>query len=404
MELFDNEFKQWVEEHVNDNVAALRLRYASASTEIKEAISQIEYRQKAADKFLKCRRMGGGAEAAECNFAPQWFPTALSVEQASSATVACFHAAVVAPLRSLLDMTMGLGVDAAAVALLDGAKVTAIERDSRLCLFAKENYRGIANMDIVNVDSVEWLRGTESMFDWIFIDPARRDNIGRRVYNIHDCTPDVAEILPLMLEHASDVLVKLSPMLDISATIADLRHVRKIYIVEERGDVRELLVHISRDVESDSATTEIEAVSVDWNFTFTRAQETEAAERYAEPAAGEYLYEPAPAVMKAAPFKLLCDKFNIGALHPNTHLYVSPRKIDGFPGKRYGIEAVIPYNSKYIKRFAKEYPAASVSVRNFPCTAAALRAKLKVREGDTVKVAGVTLKGGSQVLIVMRRV
>lgn len=388
---------------MNDNVTALRLRHASASPEIKEAVSQIEYRQKAADKFMKCRQPGGGAETVDCSFAPQWFPTALSVEQASSATVACFHAAVVAPLRSLLDMTMGLGVDAAAIATLDGAEVTAIERDSRLCLFAGENYRDIANMKIINADSVEWLRSTDRMFDWIFIDPARRDDIGRRVYNIHDCTPDVAEILQLMLTHARDVLVKLSPMLDISATIADLRHVRKVYIVEERGDVRELLAHISRDVESDSDSTEIEAVSVDWKFSFTRAQEAAAAERYAEPAAGEYLYEPSPAIMKAAPFKLLCERFDVGALHPNTHLYVSPRKIDGFPGKRYRIEAVIPYGSKYIKRFAKEYPAASVSVRNFPCTAAALRAKLKVKESDTVKVAGVTLKGGCQMLLVMRK-
>lgn len=403
MELFDNEFKEWVEEHVHDNVTALRLRHASASPEIKEAVSQIEYRQKAADKFMKCRQPGGNAETVDCSFAPQWFPTALSVEQASSATVACFHAAVVAPLRSLLDMTMGLGVDAAAIATLDGAEVTAIERDSRLCLFAKENYRDIANMKIINADSVEWLRRTDRMFDWIFIDPARRDDIGRRVYNIHDCTPDVAEILPLMLTHARDVLVKLSPMLDISATIVDLRHVRKVCIVEERGDVRELLAHISRDVESNSDSTEIEAVSVDWKFSFTRAQEAAAAERYAEPAAGEYLYEPSPAIMKAAPFKLLCERFDVGALHPNTHLYVSPRKIDGFPGKRYRIEAVIPYASKYIKRFAKEYPAASVSVRNFPCTAAALRAKLKVKESDTVKVAGVTLKGGSQMLLVMRK-
>ena len=153
MELFDNEFKKWVEEHVNDNVTALRLRHASASPEIKEAVSQIEYRQKAADKFMKCRQPGGGAETVECSFAPQWFPTALSVEQASSATVACFHAAVVAPLRSLLDMTMGLGVDAAAIATLDGAEVTAIERDSRLCLFAKENYRDIANMKILNAEA-----------------------------------------------------------------------------------------------------------------------------------------------------------------------------------------------------------------------------------------------------------
>lgn len=403
MELFDQDFQRWIEEHGGEDVARLRLRHAGDCDVVKEAVSQIEYDRKAGDKFRKCRLMGGEAGDVDCSFCPRWFPTALSVEQASSATMACFHASLVGKGSRVLDMTMGLGVDAAAIAYLDNAKVTAIERDERLCLFAEANYRDIPNLEVVNADSVEWLRRSQQKFDCIFIDPARRDDIGRRVFNIHDCTPDIAEILPLLLGHAPQVLVKLSPMLDIAATIADLKHVARVYIIEERGDVRELLVHVSREAVSDTATTEIEAVNVESRFLFNRAEEAAATERYAMPAAGEYLYEPSPAVMKAGPFKLLCERFDVGALHPNTHLYVSPEKIEGFPGKRYLIEAVIPYASKYIKRFAKDYPAASVSVRNFPCPAATLKAKLKVKESDAVKVAGVTLKGGSQVLIVMRK-
>lgn len=403
MELFDNDFQRWIAEHGSEDAAKLRLRHAGDTAEIKEAISQIEYSRKAGDKFRKCQTMGNRDYPDDCGFCPHWFPSALSVEQASSATMACFHASLVGKESRVLDMTMGLGVDAAAIAYLDNAAVTAIERDERLCLFAGANYCGIPNIEIVNADSVEWLRASHLTYDWIFIDPARRDDIGRRVFNIHDCTPDIAEILPLLLEHAPDVLVKLSPMLDISATVSDLKHVSKIYVVEDRGDVRELLVHISRDAHSDSDNTEIVAVSVGSEFMFTRAQEAAAVERYSNPVAGGYLYEPSPAIMKAGPFRLLCERFDVGALHPNTHLYASADMVDGFPGKRYRIEAVIPYASKYIKRFAKDYPAASVSVRNFPCQAAALKAKLKVKESDTVRVAGVTLKGGSQVLIVMRK-
>lgn len=402
MNLFDDDFKKWIDDHIREEVSAMRLRFAGAVPEIKEAISQIEYRQKAADKF---RRSGslGEIEFDDCGFAPRWFPTALSVEQASSASVAAFHASLVAPGSRVLDMTMGLGVDAAAIALLDDARVTAIERDSRLCMFARENYRNIKNLEIINADSVEWLRETSKMFDVIFIDPARRDDIGRRVYNIHDCTPNVAELLPLMLSHAPVVLIKLSPMLDISATITDLDHVAEVYVVEDRGEVRELFVRIDKNVVPDIDATPVEIVNAEGRFVFTRGQEAEAPECYAEPAGGEYLYEPSPGVMKAGPFKLLCERFDVGALHPNTHLYVSNGMVTGFPGKRYLIEAVIPYSSKYIKRFAKDYPAASVSARNFPCTAAQLKTKLKVKESDVVKVVGVTLKGGRQVLIVMRR-
>ena len=395
MELFDREFQEWIDQHGADDTASLRLRYANAHQSVKEAILQIECRAKADNKFARVNPLGGAVAPAAVKFAPRWFPTALSVEQATSASVACFHAAVVAPVASLLDMTMGLGVDAAAIASLSGAAVTAIERDARLCQFAHANYRPIKDL--------EWLHTAGRTFDAIFIDPARRANIGRRVSNIHDCTPDVAEILPLMFQHAPDVYVKLSPMLDIAATIAYLKHVVKVYIVEERGEVRELFVHLNRDAMPIADDAEIEAVSSSGMLSFTRRREAEASERYAEPTPGAYLYEPSPAVMKAAPFRLLSAKYDVAALHPNTHLYLSTTPIDGFPGKRYRIIEVMPYSSKYIKRFAKTYPAASVSVRNFPCTAAILRNKLKIKEDDCLKVIGATLKGGAQVMIIAQK-
>lgn len=403
MTLFDDEFTKWIDDNCHIDVATLRLRHAKASHEIKEAISQIECRIKAGDKFSRCRPIGDCVSIATPISVPQWFPSPLSVEQATSLSVANFHASLIPSDCRLLDMTMGLGVDSATITAAKNANTIAIERDERLCQFAQANYRNLSNFTIVNADSVEWLRNSDLTFDWIFIDPARRDDIGRRVYNIHDCTPDVAELLPLMLSHAPNILVKLSPMLDISATIADLQHVSKIYVVEERGDVRELLVHINKDAKSDIATTEIVAINENATFVFSRQQEALAVEFYSEPIAGAYLYEPYPMIMKTGSFKLLCDRYKVGALHPNTHLYVSDCKIENFPGKGYKIKEVIPFNSKYIKRLSKDYPEASVSVRNFPFTAAQLRAKLKVKESDILKIMGVTLKGGQRVLIIMER-
>ena len=404
MPLFDENFIKWIEANRNIDVAKLRLRYANASNDIKEAISQIECRLKAGDKFSRCRPIGGCVVSdTPVNF-PQWFPSPLSVEQATSLSVACFHASLIPENCRLLDMTMGLGMDSATIATKNNIETIAIERDERLCQFAAANYRNLKNFTIINADSVDWLRNTTLTFDWIFIDPARRDNVGHRVYNIHDCTPDVAEILPMMLAHSSNILIKLSPMLDIAATIADLKRVANIYIVEEKGDVRELLVHINHDAIDEAESTNIVAVNESGRFEFDRKQEATATESYSVPIAGDYIYEPYPMIMKAGPFKLLCTRYNVGALHPNTHLYTSNCIIDEFPGKKYKIENVVPYNSKYIKRLAKDYPEASISVRNFPLTASQLRAKLKVKEGDALKISGVTLKDGQRVLLIMNRI
>lgn len=402
MELYDNEFECWIESHIHDDAMSLRLKHGKDPI-LAEAIVQIECRNKARGKFDRAVPM---ACIGSNNFKlPEirWYPAALSVEQATSASVAAFHASLVEKGSRVLDMTMGLGMDASMIALNDDAEVTAIEQNPRLCDIARLNYRNIGGLEIVNADSVEWLGNHGECFDWIFIDPARRDSAGKRVYNLHDCTPDVTELLPLMLDRAPNVLVKLSPMLDIAATIADLGHVACLYVVEERGECRELLVHINRDVNLSVDDTPIRVVSANFDFCFTRRQEAMAEERHAQPEAGGCLCEPSAAMMKAAPFRLLSQRFDMAAIQANTHLYVGNKHNPDFPGKTYRIVEVLPYISKVIKRFSRSYPSASVAVRNFPVAAAALRSKLKVKDGDDIKVYGVTDLNNAPVLISARR-
>ena len=155
MPLFDENFIKWIETNRNIDVAKLRLRYANASNDIKEAISQIECRLKAGDKFSRCRPIGGCVVPdTPVNF-PQWFPSPLSVEQATSLSVACFHASLIPENCRLLDMTMGLGMDSATIATKNNIETIAIERDERLCQFAAANYRNLKNFTIINADSVD---------------------------------------------------------------------------------------------------------------------------------------------------------------------------------------------------------------------------------------------------------
>ena len=128
------------------------------------------------------------------------------------------------------------------------------------------------------------------------------------------------------------------------------------------------------------------------------------------PAAGMWLFEPSPAAMKAAPFGLLCSRFGLRKIHPNTNLFVADSVVEGLPGKWMEIVEVLPFASNIIKSFASRYGRADVAVRNFPLTAAQLGAHLKIKPGGMLRVVGVTLRGSgrtasqqSQSLLILRK-
>lgn len=382
----DNEIQDWISAHLKDDTSRLRFKY-HGDERLMQAIEQIELRRKAGDKFT----MSDGR-----SLLPEWLYAKVSVEQATSAKVAEFHAFLAKSEKRILDMTMGIGVDSVAFALLNDSCVTAIEMNPDLAAVSMDNYSALSNLTIVNADSVEWLKSSDAHFDMIFIDPARRSSDGSRVYNVHDCTPDVTVIMDLMMAHAPRVMIKLSPMLDVTATLRDLPSTRALYVVEEKGECREILCDLEAGHEGSSV---IVAVNGERRLSFTQEEESNANGRYGVPSEGNYLYEPWPSVMKVAPFKLLCEKFNAKAVSSNSHLYFSSEKNDEFPGKCYKIEAVLPYSSGVLKRFAGTYGNASVTVKNFPETAEKLKAKLKIKESSTQRLFATTDVNSRPILI-----
>lgn len=394
---YPEEFWQWIDAHASDDTSKLRLS-ASKWNEpwISDAILQIECRRKAARKLPEA--------VGNKRFL---FPTALSAEQSTSERLARFHARLVGRGEKVVDLTAGLGIDAMAIARV-ASHVSAVDINPEVADALTHNIvvTGHDNIDVRNEDCVDFLEDMKEDADVAFIDPARRGKNGERIFALADCCPDVIALLPQIKSHFKRLIIKASPMIDIAATMRDLPHAAKFITLGTHTECKELIavVDFRGDTESDEAL--IEAVTLladgtDSSFTFTRDEEAGAIVEYGNPTVGDKLFMPYPATIKAAPFKLLSERFAIRKLSGNTHLYVADSGREGFPGYTFTIIESLPYASKVIKKFASRYPRISVATRNFGMTADALRAKLKVKDGGDKRVIGVTLADGTRRLLVI---
>ncbi|GHT57508.1 hypothetical protein FACS18945_2000 [Bacteroidia bacterium] len=315
--------KQFIIEHINEDVSKLALSAKrNAEVDVPFALQQIKARQHARTKL------------------PAWyenteivFPAQVSVEQSSSEQTALYKATLIGKgiagrarndKTTLLDLTGGMGVDTAFLSR-KFAKTIYVERNADLCETAKHNFSvlGLHHINVENADAVDFLKKTETV-DCIFIDPARRDVRGKKVAAFADCEPNILEILPALLQKSETVLIKTSPMLDISQAVKELRNVAEIHVVAVENECKELLFLLKKGF---SDKTVVVAVNFPKNkpvqrFSFTFEEEKNAVCRFAEQPE-TYLYEPNVALLKAGAYKILSEKFNIKKLHPNSHLYTS---------------------------------------------------------------------------------
>jgi len=389
----NDEAYRWIERNASEDPARLRLRYAgkTMSFDVNAAVTQIECRRKYARKF-------SGTLAAFPRF---YFPNTLAGEQATSDRLAIWHSSLIDAGDTVADLTAGLGIDA--IHLSARAKtVTAVERSGEMSEALRLNAAGlgVGNLTVVCGDCREFagsaLNGSLH-FDCVFIDPARRSADGGRVFALTDCEPDVAAMIPTLSRICRRLIVKMSPMLDISHTAGELHpSPTAIIAAGTPTECKELVAVIDfEEAYRSTAPTVIKAVTLTpdggaTDFAFTAAQETAApAPSYALPDCGEYIYEAWPALMKSGASKLLCERFGLTAFHPNTHIYHSASASDDFPGEIRRITEIIPYSSGNIKRFNRKYSRINVTARNFGISADALRAKLRVTDGGPMRLFAV---------------
>lgn len=349
---------------------------------VQELLSQVAGRRRMAKKlptWTRCRQIV--------------YPRQINLEQTSSESTARYKAGLIHG-TSLIDITGGFGVDC--YFLSDRfSKVTHCETDEELSEIAKHNFQvlGRSNIEAISGDGLQYLK--QGSFEWVYADPARRHEKKGKVFYLSDCTPDIPANIEFILEKGSKLMLKTSPMLDISQGVRELGGATEVHIVAVKNEVKELLWIVDDDRSDAPKITAVNILEGDIQVTETPWEDVKEV-GYSEPMG--YLYEPNTSLMKSGAFCFIAGHFGLNKLHPNTHLYTSDRRID-FPGRMFKIDKVLPYSKREMKSKVEGLKA-NVSVRNFPETVKALRKKWKIRDGGTSYIFFVTIKQDQKVALI----
>ena len=357
-------------------------------------LQQIEGRERTADKLPTF-----------ASIPDWWYPVRLSCEQCSSELTARYKASLLSPLalgegkeERLLDLTGGYGVDTYFLSE-QFTHTDYVEQNEELCRIAAHNFalsqkskveRQKLSIAIHNTTAEDFLLSSpcgEAGWGLIFLDPARRDSHGSKVFRIEECTPNVVELLPTLLAHSKRLLIKLSPMLDLTQAVTSLSQVNwDIHIVAIKNEVKEVLLLSG----GTGQITTIDLAQKDQAFVFTREEEQHCGLDIRDGKLANYLYEPNAAILKAGAYKLVAQRFGLHKLDVNTHLYTSRQFIENFPGRVWRITE---------KQNLKQ---ANVLTRNYPLTPEQLKKKLHLRDGGTAFVIGCRVAGKPTLLYAER--
>jgi len=379
---------EFIRIHADEDVRQLAfLGKKHPEVDMTYALDQIAGRQKARAKIPSWAAIDGIV-----------YPPHLSMEQCSSEKTARYKAQIAGKGTKIVDLTAGFGVDMAFMSAGFNEAIH-VEQQPQLCAISSENYKCLELNHIQTIcsDGVEYLHQMEHA-DLIFIDPARRDQHGSRTYGIADCTPNILKIIDEMLEKSQRVIIKLSPMLDWQKAVNDVGHVSEVHIVSVGNECKELLLV----VEKTEAPLKIYCVNDDTIFNYTFNDEIGVF--YSGPTPEKYLYEPNASIMKAGCFDLISKRFDIYQPDANSHLYISDKIVEGFPGRGFVIDRVCTMNKKELKEALTGIDKANIATRNFPLSVADLRKRLKLKDGGEVYIFATTDAKRGHLLMVCRKI
>jgi len=353
------------------------------------AVTQIECRRKTQRKLM--------AFLSEDRFL---FPSLLAAEQSTHQCVAAYHAMFVGKDKKILDMTAGLGIDAFTMARA-GNRVTAVELDPHRAEVLEHNARLDSNgpVEVIEGDSIAWLSGNplQRHFDIIFVDPARRDSDNRRTYFFKDCLPDIVSSFDVISASADKILIKASPIIDITQAVREVPGVSAVHIVCVKGECKEVLLVSEPEIKTDTGDIDIVAVDIDetpdlsvriisrLSFKMSSLVEKAPLVTLTDIIPGTFLYDPNAAVHKLNCAGVLCNAYKgLKKISYNTDLYWSTDLKRDFPGRVFRIVSIPDKSALRSLAGAK----CEVATRNYPLTSDQLRKKLNVRSGMTDFIFG----------------
>lgn len=332
-------------------------------------------------------------------------------------------AEVTIPSRGkVADLTGGLGVDSWAFSEV-AEEVLYNEMNPALAAAARHNFKalGVTNIFIKNSEATsDSLKDIFGDFrpDVIFLDPARRDSAGKKVFLLEDCSPDVLKILPELFGISRFVLLKLSPMADITMAVERLdrtyeeylekasgkgwngQWVREVHVVASGGECKELLILLDGEWNEGYSLTCREDGKT---LTFKPEEITKAKAGYPDSTFARIIFEPGKSLTKAGVSNAICERFGLVKLARFTHLYTISEPLSDSEseqrtaplkdfGKVFYVKEILPLNKSSMKDVGKRYPHSEVSAKNIPMSSDELRTRLKVKSGDDAHIFGVRIE------------
>jgi hypothetical protein len=362
-----NILKKEIQDYINANLSTdlhslLLKKSPFPEVPMQEIVQQIKGKKVAQKKF---------------NFLPKEgviFPPNLNLEQASSQATAEYKAENVSG-KSFVDLTSGFGIDAYFLSQ-NFEEVFLVEQNRELLDIVQHNWKILGKKAIFFNNTLEnFLAENQRRFDLIYLDPARRDANKNKKFLLEDLSPNLLEIQENLLQTAPKILVKLSPLIDISYLISVLPNISEIQIIAVRNEVKELVVLLETEkspVSPKIICTNLE--SEDAVFSFNYQEEKEAIPKFSEPL--KYLYIPNNSVLKSGGFNILSEKLNVLKLAPNTHFYTSDELIENFPGRVLEVEII---DSKQIKKGE----SFNIISKNHPLLPEEIKKKYKIKDGGS---------------------
>ena len=393
--------EEYIEQNRDMDVRQLAFQKMPEGVDAKWVLRQIEGYQ------LALKKLPQWAEVAGLHYPPR-----LSMEQCSSEATAQYKSTLAKRLSSrcgvLADLTGGFGVDFSYMAR-PFAKAIYVERQEELCEAARHNFPllGLTQAEVIActaeefLDTIDVIDPDNKLCDITFLDPARRDDAGKKTIAISDCTPDLLQLQTKLLSFSRFVIVKLSPMLDITMALRTLHHVSEVHVVSVKGECKELLFVITDKATGrpDYHCVNLGSGESDLILGLEEIEKARNMSTASVPQPGQYLFEPNASIMTAAMQDAFAASYGLQKLHPMSNLFLGTAPIASVPARQFIITGISNFSKASLKAFLKDMPQANLTIRNFPSTVADLRKRLKIKEGGSVYLFATTLSDGSHILI-----
>lgn len=361
MALFSSDLEKFISENLKSDLHSLLLKKSPfPEVSMQEIVQQIKGRKVAEKKFPFLKKEG------------IIFPPNLSLEQSSSEATGKYKSGLVSG-KNMVDLTSGFGIDAYFFSQ-NFDEVMLVEQNPALIEIVENNWNILGRKaKFINENLEDFLNKNTDRFDLIYLDPARRDENKNKVFLLEDLSPNLLEIQDEIVEISDKILIKLSPLIDISYLISTLKNIAEIHIVTVKNDVKELLVLI--DSKQKSERIKISCVNLETEeptFEFYFDEMNLAKPDFGE--SGNFLLIPNNALLKTGAFNLVSERFGLKKLHPNTHLYFADEIVENFPGRVLEVQKIETKDLVKGEKF-------NIISKNYPLKPEEIKKKYKLKDG-----------------------